>query len=52
MWLLVLLLSPPQNQDTALTIASYHGKVEVVKELLAAGAHTDLQANVCTACET
>ena len=42
----------PQNQDTALTIASYYGKIEVVKELLAVGAHTDLQANVCTACET
>ena len=52
MWLPIRLLSPPQHQDTALTIASYHGKVEVVKVLLAAGAHTDLQANVRTACET
>ena len=52
MWLPIRLLSPPQDQDTALTIASYHGKVEVVKVLLAAGAHTDLQANVRTAYET
>ena len=39
--------SLPQDQDTALTIASYHGKIQVVKELLAAGALTDIQDNVC-----
>ena len=47
MWLFIWFLSLPQNQDTALTIASYHGKNEVVKELLAAGAHTDIQDDVC-----
>ena len=30
-----------------MTIASYHGKIEVVKELLAAGALTDIPDNVC-----
>ena len=47
MWLLIWLSSLPQDQDTALTIASYHGKTEVVMELLAAGALTDIQDNVC-----
>ena len=47
MCLLLWLSSLPQDQDTALTIASYHGKIEVVKQLLAAGALTDIQAYVC-----
>ena len=47
MWLFIWFSSLPQNQDTALTIASYYGKSEVVKELLTAGALTDIQANVC-----
>ena len=47
MWLFIRLLSLPQDHDTALTIASYNGKTEVVKELLAAGALTYIQADVC-----
>ena len=47
MWLFIWLLSLPQDQDTALTIASYHGKIEIVKELLTAGALTDIQDDVC-----
>ena len=40
-------MSPLQGLFTALVYASYHGKIEVVKELLEAGAHTDIQDNVC-----
>ena len=47
MWLFIRLSPLPQVQDTALTIASYHGKIEVVKELLTVGALTDIQDDVC-----
>ena len=35
-----------------LMFASYRGKIQVVKELLAAGARTDVQDNVCHMYET
>ena len=41
------IVSSTQDQITVLMVASYNGKIEVVKELLAAGAHTDIQDNVC-----
>lgn len=40
-------MSPLQGLFTALMVGSYNGKIEVVKELLEAGAHTDIQDNVC-----
>ena len=35
-----------QSQVTALMIASYHGSVEAVKELLSSGAAVDMQDEV------
>ena len=45
--LYVITLSFLQSQITVLMVASYNGKIEVMKELLAAGALTDIQDNVC-----
>ena len=36
-----------QDHFTALMIASYHGKSDVVKKLLEAGANPDIQDDVC-----
>ena len=36
-----------QNHHTVLMVASYHGKSDVVKKLLEAGANPDIQDDVC-----
>ena len=37
-----------QNSDTALTLAAYHGRLEIVQELLKRGADKDAKTNVAT----
>ena len=39
-----------QDGDTALILASGHGRTEAVVELLKAGANVNLQNNVCWCC--